>query len=151
MNGYGKNSKECKAVLDRVDVIHLHGRLGCLPWQEGINVVQFGETQITPQIYEMARKEIRIVHEKIDDRDSEFISARRILQEAKRIYFMGFGYGRQNVDRLKFGEVKTEVCEGTALHLTNVERNDISRRLNGKVTLQDMDCLAFLRERVDWN
>jgi hypothetical protein len=150
MNGYGKSSQECLTALKRVDVIHLHGRLCYLPWQGKKNIVEFGETQITPQILEMCQREIRIVHENIDDRDEEFNSARSFLREAERVYFMGYGYAPQNVDRLNFKEVKPRICEGTAVQLTHMERGSIIKRL-GTVTLHDMNCLTFLRERVDWD
>jgi hypothetical protein len=151
MNGYGKNSEECKEALKPVDVIHLHGRLGYLPWQGGRNVVPFGEAPITPQVLDMCQREIRIVHETIEDRDTEFGAARRLLWDAKRIYFMGYGYAHQNVERLKLVEAKPQICEGTGLDLTPKEMSSISLLTGNKVTLQNMDCLTFLHERVDWN
>jgi hypothetical protein len=64
---------------------------------------------------------------------------------------MGFGYAPQNVARLNFEEMKPEIAEGTALGLTQRERGVVRDELKGKVTLQDMNCLAFLRERGMWN
>src|SRR5262249_27624056 len=33
-NRYGKTEVECAAVLERIPIIHLHGRLGYLPWEK---------------------------------------------------------------------------------------------------------------------
>jgi hypothetical protein len=34
-NRYGKTEAECAVVLERIPIVHLHGRLGYLPWQKG--------------------------------------------------------------------------------------------------------------------
>jgi hypothetical protein len=34
-NRYGKTEAQCAAVLERIPIIHLHGRLGYLPWEKG--------------------------------------------------------------------------------------------------------------------
>jgi len=151
LNGYGRSAEERKEVLKRVDIIHLHGRLGYLPWQEGQNRVPFGEMPITPQILDMCQREIRVVHENIEDRDVEFGAARKLLREAKRIYFMGFGYAQQNIERLNLAEAKPDICEGTGLDLAPKERDSIGRRTGIIKAVQSMDCLTFLHERVDWN
>jgi hypothetical protein len=151
MNSYGKDEEECKVALSRIGIIHLHGRLGYLPWQGDKNVIPFAQNAMTPQIIEMCQREIRIVHENIEDRNVEFNVARRLLSDARRIFFLGFGYAPQNVDRLNFAEIKPTVAEGTALGLTSRERGIIGEGLKGKVTLQDMNCLTFLRERGLWN
>jgi hypothetical protein len=151
MNTYGKNEEECKAALSHIGIIHLHGRLGYLPWQREQDTIPFATKAVTPQIVEACQREIRIVHENIEDRNIEFNVARRLLWEAERIYFMGFGYAPQNVDRLNFEEMKPVIAEGTALGLTQREQGTISEKLSGKVTLQNMNCLTFLRERGVWN
>ena len=151
MNSYGRNEEECRAALSHIGIVHLHGRLGYLPWQRDQSAIPFALNAVTPQVIEACQREIRIVHEDIEDRNVEFNVARRLLWEAKRIYFMGFGYAPQNVARLNFEEMKPEIAEGTALGLTQRERGVVRDELKGKVTLQDMNCLAFLRERGMWN
>lgn len=106
---------------------------------------------MTKQIIEACQRELRIVHENIEDRNVEFNQARRMLYEAKHIYFLGFGWAPSNVERLNYGEMKPHIAEGTALGLTQREQDAIKDHLKGKMTLYDMDCLTFLRERGVWN
>lgn len=151
MNTYGQSSAACAEAFSNIGVIHLHGRLGYLPWQRSQNPITFGAQEITPQVIDMCQSEIRIVHESVDDRNVEFNAARRILWEAKRIYFLGFGYAPQNIERLNFGEMTPMIAEGTALGITQREQSVIIKQLSGKVALQELDCLAFLRQRVVWD
>lgn len=148
MNTYGKSEEKCAEVLSKIAIKHLHGRLGYLPWQSERDVVPFGLNPIDARYMEICQREIRIVHEDIADRDTDFNIARRILHEAKLIYFMGFGYGAKNVERLMFEQVKAEHAEGTAAGLTNKESTAITAVFQGKVRLHDVDCLRFLRERA---
>ena len=151
MNSHGRNEEECKAALAHVGIVHLHGRLGYLPWQTDKGGIPFGQNVMTKQIIDACQRELRIVHENVEDRNIEFNQARRLLYEAKRIYFLGFGWAPQNVERLNYGEMKPQIAEGTALGLTQKEQGAIRDQLKGKMTLQDMDCLTFLRERGVWN
>jgi hypothetical protein len=102
-NTYGRNEPTCAQIMSQIAIIHLHGRLGYLPWQ-GKNVhvpFQVGGP-VDHRILEESQRRIHIVHEDIADRNEEFLIARRLLFEAKRIYFLGFGYAPQNVERLHF-------------------------------------------------
>jgi hypothetical protein len=153
MNSYGGSAEDCAAVLRRMPIIHLHGRLGYLGWQSERNVIPFQVGgPITAQQIDISQSELRIVHEDIADREKDFQAARRILAEADRIYFMGFGYLGRNIERLRFEEVEpAKMKEGTAKDLTVKERGRVVRLFLGGITLHDMDCLQFLRERVDFD
>jgi hypothetical protein len=151
VNSHGKSEEECKVALSQIGIVHLHGRLGYLPWQRDKDAIPFAQNPITPQIIEACLRQIRIVHENIEDRNVEFNQTRRLLWEAKRIYFLGFGWAPQNVERLNFGEIEPQVAEGTAFGVTPGELVAIREQVKGKITFQDMDCLTFLRERGVWN
>jgi hypothetical protein len=106
---------------------------------------------MTGAILEACQREIRIVHEDITDRDQEFNIARRILHDARRIYFLGFGFGTENVERLNFEMIMPEVCEGTGIGLTASEVRDIGKLFHNGIAIHNgMDCLALLRGVVDW-
>jgi hypothetical protein len=104
-------------ILERV--IHLHGSLGDLA--EGTeNYVPFGAmtssrigTEYDRELTEFmpsCERSIRIVHEVQDD--SSFTHARGLLATAERVFFLGFGFGVKNVDRLNLSCVneKAHVC-----------------------------------------
>jgi hypothetical protein len=154
MNTHGRDEAACADVMSRLQIIHLHGRLGYLPWQGKPMHVPFQSgTLINPLIIESSQREMRIVHEDITDRDSEFKSARRLLQDAKRIYFMGFGYASQNVERLKYSKIAApQEAQGTALWLTQKEEGEARALFGDKPpTLQrGHNCYNLLRESVNF-
>jgi hypothetical protein len=150
-NTYGAEVNDCADVLRKVAMIHLHGRLGYLHWQSSKDVVPFQTGgPLSLQTLETCRREIRIVHEDIADREEDFKRARELLQKARRIYLMGFGYASQNVERLKLRDLTPEIFEGTAHGFSQREADEISLEFHRKLTLNQYDCLSFLRERVNW-
>lgn len=60
-NNFGKQLHACAKVLAN---IHLHGRLGYLPWQKENNRA-YGDTSITVQAVDMCVREMRVVREDI--------------------------------------------------------------------------------------
>jgi hypothetical protein len=98
---------KCAAALSSIGPIHLHGSLGLLPefappGQPFVTSVPYGGDvpDITPRNCEDAARAIRIIHE-AQPQDEAFVRARTALSTADRILFLGFGYARQNVERLQ--------------------------------------------------
>lgn len=54
-NSFGRSDEETAAVAKRIGVVHLHGRLGHLPWQETKNPIDFGDNQIDVRNYPYKR------------------------------------------------------------------------------------------------
>jgi hypothetical protein len=146
-NTYGEKEEKCAVIAKKIGIIHLHGRLAQLPWQDQERKgIPFGFDQINEHVLRIAMDRIKIVHEDILDRDKDFDIARRMLWEAKRIYFMGFGYGSKNIERLMFEQVTTSELKGTAHGMQRVEMSAAISQLGKKIELQNMECLLFLRE-----
>ena len=82
--------------------MHVHGHLGNYIDNEG--QIDFGR-QITKERYLTARSGIQIVHENNGD-TSEFKTAQKLLHEAKKVLFIGFGFHPQNMTKLGFRMVK---------------------------------------------
>ncbi|MCH7729532.1 MAG: hypothetical protein IH991_24105, partial [Planctomycetes bacterium] len=84
-------SKAWNVLLDAIPIIHLHGILGDYP-----------ETCYDnhSNIYERSQS-IEIVSE-VDAKNKNFTQAIKLLNEAERVVVFGFGFGEDNVRRLKF-------------------------------------------------
>jgi len=98
---------QCAPLLKRVGPIHLHGQLGYLPgFKAGKkDIVAYGSMPpesggITNEDCLVAARNIRIVNEPKPD-DDAFVRARKAIQGAERVAFLGFGYARQNIERLQ--------------------------------------------------
>jgi hypothetical protein len=149
-NSYGKHENECVEMLKHIPIIHLHGRLGFLPWQKPNN------RPFEPNVNKLAMLEsmenLKIIHEDIKDgRDAEFIKAKQLLSEAEQIYFMGFGFNRTNVDRLDIVNLAHGKSHATAVGLTSRELGAISKITDNKISFHSVDCIGMCRERINWS
>ncbi len=144
-NAFGRPNDETKSVLQNTPIIHLHGRLGHLPWQGG--EVPYGSAKIDVQTMRILRNEIKVVHEDITDgRDKDFARAKDLISSATRVYVLGFGFGGRNVERLGMGDVKSADYQGTARGLTPKEASQCRTMCSERINLHaSMDSLDFLR------
>lgn len=161
-NLYGKTEEECAQKINEIPFIHIHGKLGHLPWQAKESI-RYGGEGTTPQSIQLANKLLRIIHEEIDD-GSHLEKAVSLLQAAKNIVFLGFGFHELNIKRLAQGLRGTKPgvsprretkIYGTAYGLESGERHAILgmfSKINSVIDLseEDVDTLLFLRrsERI---
>lgn len=147
---YRETDERCAdAIGNRIPIIHLHGKLGDLPWQSRVGRAY--DQEVSPQVIEMCARGIKVVHEDIrDGRDKEFKRAKELISDAERVYFLGFGYGETNIERLGIKDWPGgKQGRGTAKGLKTRERQRASRLMGDKVYLDDMDCLEFLRDAAE--
>jgi hypothetical protein len=94
-------------------------------------------------------KQIKIIHETVDD-EPQFHEAHRLLAQAERVCFVGFGYDATNLRRLLQPKdvLMNKWVVGSAMHLTNAEKAHIRKQVEGDLQLRgrDEDCLSTLRE-----
>ncbi len=95
-NSYGLGNEDAKQRFAALRIIHFHGILGPLPWQDG-EPIQFGA--VSPRATAAAASNIKIIPES-NDEAKEFAAARHFIQEAQRVVFMRFGYDETNLKRL---------------------------------------------------
>jgi hypothetical protein len=146
-NSFGEAMGKIKPVLDSIPIIYLHGRLGYLPWEEAKYMIGYGQKDINHQTMETFLKEIKVVHEDIKDgRDKDFSKAKQLLDEARRVYLLGFGFGALNVERIGLVDIEAETFQGTTLNMTSKETAQCKVLCGGRVDLnQNYGCLEFLR------
>lgn len=85
-----------RTAINLLPIIHVHGSLGAY------DPLEFGNT-IDNKVHSKAVDSIRVVHE-ADVKNSEFVHARRLISEAERTLFIGFGYLDTNMRKLGFGK-----------------------------------------------
>jgi hypothetical protein len=147
---YGKPPEQCAAVLQRIPIIHLHGRLGFLPWQSPDGRPYAPITDAAG--LQLCVREMKIIHEDIADRDNDFQHAKRLLRDAWRIYFLGFGYGTINVSRLGILDLPNNKARGTGVDIANAEHQQINNLTQGKITVQQyVDCISLFRDWAEWD
>lgn len=121
-NLYEKDERLCAEKLNNIPIIHVHGKLGTLPWQ--------GETSrpYLPRCHrkmEEISKQIIVIPEQ-EGASPEFEEATKLVLAAKNVYFLGFGYHPKNLGRLRANELGGEP-RGTSVGLGHAERSEIKR------------------------
>jgi hypothetical protein len=148
LQSYGRSDEECKAVLDHIPIIRLHGRLGFLPWQGGDS--RPFSPEITAEALKTSVANIKIIHEadpKPDDKD--FNLARKLLADAEQVVLMGFGYNTKNVERLGIADIAAGKAFGTCQGLGRKGEEAAKQVCGGKVKLIGGDCMQFVRDLIN--
>lgn len=142
-------------VLAEMPIIHLHGQLGHLPWEQGIWPSKHGrgyDSSVTKDAIKCSAETIKIIHETADD-DAVFVAARQHLEKAERIYLLGFGYGEKNLERLRLHELDPARAPiyGTTWGFSAREISRIGNRLKGRFQLAapTVNVVNFFRDLAD--
>lgn len=148
-NSYGKNDDECAEKIKNIPIIHVHGQLGKLPWQDKHGRV-YKDQHLDLDACSAAAAGIKIIHE--DEDYDAFRQAQVLLRRAKNIYFLGFGYNKTNVKRLSLP--RDSSSKGTAFGLEDAEKASIQALLlnhyNHTIYLDPSPVLHFLRSKVSF-
>ncbi len=146
--------------LNHIRICHIFGQVAPLEWQ-GPGWIEYGanldqvrssicENVVVPSVCE----NVKIVYEKGEN--PKLKDAQELIGKANRIFFLGFGYAKENLAAIGVPGVLKNVDQifGTALGLTPIERARVSSSLQAevenrsrRVTLypDKKDCLALLR------
>jgi hypothetical protein len=99
-NSYGKTQEECAEAVRSISLVHVYGQLGDLPPLTGRGIEY--DSIVTPAMLREASKGIKIIRENLSDA-LRFEKLHRVIREAERICFIGFGYDGTNLERLFAG------------------------------------------------
>lgn len=150
-NTFGKSDEECAKKLNKIPIIHVHGRLGKLPWQGKPSRAYSPQYNFSE--LEMASEQIIVISEDQDVKTNDgFNQAASLIYGAERICFLGFGYHDANLERLmiKEEEFKRLPKTGTAFGLGFTERDYINRKWNIVLSDTTHKVIDFLRNDVPW-
>ncbi|TSC85365.1 MAG: hypothetical protein G01um10147_1179 [Microgenomates group bacterium Gr01-1014_7] len=154
-NFYYKTGDEAATIMTSIPVIHIYGQIGYLPWQKKTPERSYGNKE--EKYLVETSKLIKVLHEKGDiEKDEALKQAHTLLEAAEKIYFLGFGYHKINLDRLKINSLdkNSKGIYGTAKGFTDKERKQIMSLSNNKIDLNlanvgNLSILQFMREHVE--
>ncbi len=153
----------CGAVTltDAIPILHVHGCLG--PSELKVEAVEgraYGAPVTAKCIIEGADN-IKIMHELDHDHGGQMIQAKKMIEGADRVVFVGFGYDTWNLERLRIvsglSDLKWEggsKCYGTCFKESAEKISQVESLSAGCLELAspDMDVCSFarngLRERL---
>ncbi len=149
MTRWGKRDPgECKEMLSNIPIIHVYGKLAPLPWQDSPGIpydLDLDKIGYDAHVYiSKAYEQIKIMSD--DETDSEeFDEAFWTLEKGDRIFFLGFGYNKRNLTRLKLNKVTTNDINGTAYRWGFSEIKEISDDWSIIIPNNTRNLLEFLR------
>lgn len=149
---HGKSDIECASKLNEIPIIHFYGKLGDLDWQhpEGRPYNDSSNDNLRSRnIIKLSAEGIKTMH---DDYDRSGVI--ELLSKAEIIYFLGFGYDPNNLEKLginklikKYEEMdKPKIVRGTAFGIKDYDRDNIIEYFDNDIDLgfDDEDSLQFL-------
>ncbi|NQT79158.1 MAG: hypothetical protein HQ555_02035 [Candidatus Aminicenantes bacterium] len=143
---YNRSEQDCAKMLKKIPIIHVHGRLGALPWQDE-NGRSYQSSIALDEVGNISNQ-IKVMKEQ-DDSPREFEEAHKILSFSQKICFLGFGYNPVNIRRLKIKEIigsdPRRVVYGTSLNFGDVERRNIANSWGINVVPSHNEILEFLK------
>jgi hypothetical protein len=144
--------------LKELKILHVYGQIAPLKWQDPEQGVDY-KTEIEESLLERATVNIKTIYEQRESQ--ELKEAHQLLEQAEKIYFLGFGYAEENLEILKLPDITKRQTKiyGTTFGLEVREKYEIRSRIrkwlpaenydqleigNLKST-ENMDCLKLLR------
>ncbi|MFZ5800689.1 MAG: hypothetical protein ACOY3D_04865 [Candidatus Omnitrophota bacterium] len=149
---FKRNPQECAAKLKNIPIIHLYGQLDLLPWQDGEGS-PYSQREKNILRIRNACDNIKLITEEREVKESkEFQDAYRLIEDAERIYILGFGFDETNLERLNISLMKDKTITATAYGLERSKRRWIEQyfktRINTNIFLLDFDTLSLLKEHL---
>ncbi|WP_291122940.1 SIR2 family protein, partial [Flavobacterium sp. UBA6046] len=165
-NRFKKSQDEVAEKLKKIPIVHLYGKLGLLPWEviSDNDYYRNYEPTVLPHHLRKSSKSLKIIYDKLDLDNPEFKQAKILLSAARKIYFLGFGYHKDNLDRLKINSFTyipasntpttalstslNKVVEGTSFKLPMDLKESIPKNYKIKFPNSDWDISDFIEQRI---
>ena len=129
-----EHDKKLLEIMNEIQVIHVHGKLGKLPGYNGNEVIRYYQPQIGDNsLGDICGDIISFVE--VDDSNTKYMEAREKIELAKNLFFVGFGFHKTNTMRLLDGINinNTKVVLGTAYGKDELDLKEIEKFTNGKL------------------
>lgn len=146
---YHRSDEETLAVVSKIPIVHLHGTLGKLQWQDSASRSPY-TPEITPEKLRAGVANIKIIHEEPTDRDSEFRQAKSLLASAERVMFIGFGYDRTNLARLDIPKMGPRHALGSCVGMSAAEKKRAAKYTEDRLHFLEGNCLDFMKDYMPW-
>jgi hypothetical protein len=99
----GRDDHECAEKLKTIEIVHVYGSLGPLPWQGPPRIPYSSSFAGNPAVVGDAASKIDLVRRDNATENPQLARAHKLLRQAERLYFLGFGFDRTNLERLQLG------------------------------------------------
>ncbi len=139
--------------LKKIKIYHVYGKIGPLGWEGCGNPIDYGKN-LDYDALDFFKDNIKIIYEVQKD-TKHLDEIAQEIKDAKKIFFLGFGYLEDNINIIKLIENinMSQSFYGTSVGLFSQEVDRIRWRFHPKLehfisgmTFEDSDCLTLLRK-----
>jgi hypothetical protein len=149
-----KEQAEFINILNTVQIVHVYGNLGLLPWEDRDSKVEYSP-DISASKLLLAQNNITLLSEGQHCKKTQknLTAAHKLINGAKNIYFLGFGYHTENLKRLDTVSYASEqllTLAGTHKGLDVTKYNkakEILKTRDIRMEWVDCDVYDFLHDR----
>lgn len=154
-NRFKKTETEVAEKLKKIPIVHLYGKLANLTWENnGVdNFKRDYNPEITPHLLRKSSKSLKIIYDKVEITDPDFKQARDLIKAASRIYFLGFGFHKDNLERLRIksileGRLESPIVEATSYRLPQDLKESIPKLYKIKFPNHDWDINEMFEQKI---
>ncbi|MFC1540590.1 hypothetical protein ACFL4J_00965 [Candidatus Margulisiibacteriota bacterium] len=147
--GYGRSEDECKKAMRYIPIVHVHGQLSPLRWQDIDTGRVYRPDTLSGSTVTKASNNIIVVSEGEKKLPKSFKQAFELMIDASHIYFLGFGYNDVNLERLCLSKLPSgKYIGGSSFGLGTTEKLRIERKWHISLPGVGDDVLGFLKNHV---
>lgn len=150
-----RKSSECEEMMKEFPIVHLYGQLDPLPWQEP-GGKEYSSVEDLLERLRAAPQNIKLISDERDIENSEeFQDAYKLIQDADRIFFLGFSFDETNLKRLNlYSVIRSKQIFATAYRVEPSKLKWIKQYFSGKAQLsnyhfEDTDALTLLKNCLE--
>lgn len=165
VNQFNKTEQEVAEKLKKIPIIHLYGKLGMLPW-ETVKSDEYSREyspKVLPHLLRRSSKSLKIIYDKLELDNEDFRQAKKILSNARKVYFLGFGYHTDNLERLRIKSLTSSttgitsttttptvsrIFEGTSFKLTQDLKESIPKIYRIRFPNHEWDINEFFEQKI---
>ncbi len=132
-NSYGLDEKDAfKLLSETIEIIHVHGKMGVFNVENhvlnlGISTnfrFDYGDKIEDKAKLEYLSNNIKIIHDNTISESIEIERANEIFSSTQRICFLGFGFAKENLKRLKINTSGKQIfCSAYGLSEAFIKQN----------------------------
>lgn len=141
--------------LKKIEIVHIYGALDNLHYPPQLKGSQLGNAVPGPR-FDIVQNNIRVMNQERnrDEKDDTIDKAAKLLHNARRVFFLGFGYDSENLSQIKIPRVLKEDVEiyGTAIGMEDAEIDRVKHLMTGKtderkenIVLEKISSLTLLK------
>jgi len=145
-----RHGREMIDAIESLQINHVHGKLADLPWESGTSTKRDYSQNCSIEDLKNSAEGLKIIFE-VDGGSPEFLAAKDTIARSERVYFLGFGYHAESLQRLGFplSQFTSSKIYGSTLGFYGSEITAINKRIGVHPEVSPYSALEFLRSCKD--